>query len=492
MRVKVKHSEWSTGRPIAILNRETAKKLSAHVNDRILIKSKSGTIIATLDLSSQIAKKNQIVLSKEIIDNLDIKNNQRVEIEIAQKPKVTKLINKKLQCKPLSEREIYKIVKSIVNNSLTEIEIAFFISSIYKCGMTTEETVFLTKAMFKTGKKLKLKNKIVVDKHCIGGIAGNRTTPIVVSICAAQGLVFPKTSSRAITSASGTADTMETICNVNFKLKELKKIIKKTNACFVWGSGLGFAPADDKIIRVEKMIHIDPEPNLLASILSKKLAVSSKYVLIDIPYGKYAKVNKKTAQDLKNKFELLGKKFKLKMKVVLTNGNQPIGNGVGPVLELRDVISVLENKGPEDLRKKSVFLAGELFELAGKAKKGQGEKLAEQTLSSGKALEKFNQIIKAQGAEIKKIKSHLTLAKFSYNFRASKSGKIKKINNKKINLLARFAGSPKNKKSGLYLHKHVGDKIKKGDKLITIYSSSKKRLKDAKEFYKESRSIVVG
>jgi len=467
MRVKVKHSEWSTGRPIAILNRETAKKLSAHVNDRILIKSKSGTIIATLDLSSQIAKKNQIVLSKEIIDNLDIKNNQRVEIEIAQKPKVTKLINKKLQCKPLSEREIYKIVKSIVNNSLTEIEIAFFISSIYKCGMTTEETVFLTKAMFKTGKKLKLKNKIVVDKHCIGGIAGNRTTPIVVSICAAQGLVFPKTSSRAITSASGTADTMETICNVNFKLKELKKIIKKTNACFVWGSGLGFAPADDKIIRVEKMIHIDPEPNLLASILSKKLA-------------------------LKNKFELLGKKFKLKMKVVLTNGNQPIGNGVGPVLELRDVISVLENKGPEDLRKKSVFLAGELFELAGKAKKGQGEKLAEQTLSSGKALEKFNQIIKAQGAEIKKIKSHLTLAKFSYNFRASKSGKIKKINNKKINLLARFAGSPKNKKSGLYLHKHVGDKIKKGDKLITIYSSSKKRLKDAKEFYKESRSIVVG
>ncbi|MEA3329410.1 MAG: thymidine phosphorylase [Nanoarchaeota archaeon] len=489
MKVKTKISEWSTGRPIIILNRETAKKLSAHVGDRVMISSNSEMIVATLDLSSKLTRKNQAIVSTEIVKYLKLKNNKTINIEIAKNPRVTQTLNKKLRCEPLSKKQIYNIIKSIVTNSLTEIEIAFFISSIYKCGMTLEETAYLTEAIFKTGKKLKLKNKIVVDKHCIGGIAGNRTTPIVVSICAAQGLMFPKTSSRAITSASGTADTMESVCKVEFTKKELEKILKKTNACLVWGGNLGFAPADEKIIRIEKIIHLDPEPNLLASIMAKKLAAGSTHILIDIPYGKSAKVSHKQAINLKQKFEKLAKRFKLKIKVVLTPGSQPIGNGVGPVLEIRDILSVLEGKGPEDLRKKSIFLAGELLELARKSKKGNGKALAEEILNSGKALNKFLEIIKAQGADLKKLDSKLTLAKLYYKIKAPKNFKIKQINNKQINLLARILGSPKDKKAGVYIHKHVGQQIKKNQPLLTLYSSSKHHLQDAKIFYKENKII---
>jgi AMP phosphorylase len=484
IKLKVKSSEWSTGRPVAILNPYTAKKLGAHLDDRLVIKSGEFMIVATLDISSKLVTKNQVLVSTEIVEHLKLRDKKLVEIEVAQNPQVTESLNKKLHCSPLSKKEIYNIIKSIVDNSMTEIEIAFFISSIHHCGMSFEEIINLTESIYETGKKLKLKNKIIVDKHSIGGVAGNRTTPLVVSICASQGLVFPKTSSRAITSASGTADTMEAICRVNFSIKELKSILKKTNACLAWGGDLGFAPADDKIIQVEKIIHLDPEPNLLASIMAKKLAAGSNHILIDIPYGEFSKVSYSEAKDLKTKFEKLGKKFKLKIKCVLTLGSHPIGKGIGPVLELRDIFSVLNGQGPEDLRKKAIFLSGEIFELTKKAPKGKGKELAEKALSSGQALNKFLDIIKHQGANLKKLDHTLSLAKFKFDVLSNKQGKLTKIDNKRINLLARIAGSPKDKKAGVYLHKNVGSNIKKGEVILTLYSSSKRKLEDAKLFYK--------
>ena len=489
MKLKVKSSGWSAGRPIAIVNDKTATRLTANVNDRVLIKYKSKKITAVIDISSKIADENEIVLSSEILFYLGLKGKEFVDVDIAKKPRAVQIINKKLGCKTLSEPEINQIIKSVVDNSLTEIEIAFFISAIYKCGMKSEEIVALTRSMFETGKKLKFPGKIVVDKHSIGGIAGNRTTPIVVSICASAGLTFPKTSSRAITSAAGTADVIEAVCKVNFSPEEIKKIIHKTNACMVWGGALGFAPADDKIIRVESMINIDPEPNLLASILAKKLSVGSKYVLIDIPYGKFAKVNKQEGQNLKEKFEALGKKFGLKLKAVLTDGSQPIGNGIGPILEIKDIISVLENKPdcPKDLKNKSIFLAGQIFELCNKAKKNQGEKLALKILESGQAFNKFSQIIEAQEGSLK----NLGFAKCQYDILSNKSGKIDFIDNKKINLLARVAGSPLDKKAGVYLYKHLKNKISKGEKIMTIYSQSKAKLDDAIHFYNENKIITV-
>ncbi|MBU3907457.1 MAG: thymidine phosphorylase [Nanoarchaeota archaeon] len=490
MDLKVKLLNWSAGLPVAMLNEETAKKMGAHLKERVSIKTSSKEMSMIIDTAGSLIKKNEIAVSSEIKQILGLKEHQAVEVNLVQSTKSLEYIKKKLNKFRLSEREIKVIVKDIVANALSESEIALFVSAMYKYGMNMKETIFMIKAMYETGNRLILKSDFVADKHSIGGIAGNRTTPIVVSICASAGLVMPKTSSRAITSAAGTADVIETIAKVDFSIKELKEIIKKTNACMIWGGSIGFAPADSQIIQIEKVLNIDPESQLLASIMAKKLAVGSKYILIDIPYGKSAKVSKKKAVALKKKFEFLGGYFHKKLKCVLTDGSQPIGNGIGPVLELMDIIAILnqKEKGPEDLEKKSLFLSGQLLEMTGKAKKGQGEKMAQKILYSGKAFEKFKQIIKAQHGSLKKIK----LSRIKKEILSTHNGRILEIDNKKINSLARAAGCPADKSSGVYLHLHVGGKVRKGDALLTIYSESKNRLNDAVRFYKDNKIIKIG
>ena len=491
MELKVKLLKWSAGIPVAMLRKETAIRAGVRAQERILIQTNGTkgftTILDTVE--SGLIKKNEIGLSLEISQVLKIKQGQKISIKIAPTPKSLDFIKKKLNNIPLSESEIREIIKDVVNNSLSEAEIALFISAMYKYGMSFKETVYLIKAILDSGNRLVLHNKFVVDKHSIGGVAGNRTTPLVVSICAAGGLTCPKTSSRAITSAAGTADVIETIARVEFPMNELKKIIEKTGGCMVWGGGLGMVPADDKIIQIEKMLKIDPESQLLASIMSKKLAMSSKYILIDIPCGDSAKVSRHNALSLKKKFERLAKYFKKKMKVVLTDGSQPIGNGVGPVLELLDIIKILDpaQSGPKDLEEKSLFLAGELLELCGKSKKGKGIELAKSILHSGKAFSKFKEIIAAQNGSLKRI----SIGKFKKDIFSNRKGKIIKIDNKKINSLARVAGCPADKSSGLYLHVHKGYSVEKKGKLLTIYAESESRLKEAVIFYNKVKPITI-
>src|SRR3989344_209029 len=372
MKLKIKKFNFVSGRPICMIHGDTAKKLSFHVGQRILISRKKKKLICVLNTMEHIIQKNEIAVSHEISDILKLKPGNVVDVEIAEKPRSIDLIKEKLNGKKLNKDEIFEIIQNIANNSLTEVEVAFFVSAILEKGMSLEETKYLTQAMVETGNHLHFKG-VVVDKHSIGGIAGNRTTPIVVSICAAAGLIFPKTSSRAITSAAGTADVIETIARVDFSIDDIKKIIKKTNGCFVWGGSLGLAPVDDKIIRVEKMLTIDPRSQLIASIMSKKLAVGSKYILIDIPSGKNAKISRQKAKIMKRDFQDLGRYFHKKLRCVLTPGDEPIGNGIGPALELKDIISILdpEQQGPKDLEKKAIFLSGKIFESTGKAKRGK-------------------------------------------------------------------------------------------------------------------------
>lgn len=489
MQLKIKFLKWSAGIPVAMLNEKTAEKMGAHLLDRILIKKDSKEIAAIVDIIGSLVKENEIAVSSEIKEILDLNSDDKLEVSIAQPPKSMSFIKDKLNNKTLSKNQINEIIQDIADNSLSESEIAMFISATYKNGMNFQETIFLIEAFSITGNKLKFKNKLIADKHSIGGIAGNRTTPIVVSICAAAGLVFPKSSSRAITSAAGTSDVIETLTNVDFSVNEIKQIIKKTNACLVWGGAMGMVPVDEKIIKIEKQLVIDSEPLLLSSIMSKKLAVGSNHILIDIPYGKNAKVSFSKALKLKQKFKKIGKYFKKKLEVVLTKGNQPIGNGIGPVLEMIDVLKILDTNqtGPKDLEKKSIFLAGKLLEMTGKAKTGSGIKKAEEILRTGKAFDKFREIIKAQGGSIKR----LIPGKFKHDILANKTGKILEINNKTINLLARIAGCPADKSAGIYLHVHKDDKVKKNEKILTIYSESGSRLRVAVRFYAKNEIISI-
>jgi len=492
MQLKVKFLKWSAGIPVAMLNHKTADKMSVHPEDRINLRtiSKYPKEISTIvDVVKGIVKEDEIAISSELEKFLNFKISKKVEVNLAVPPKSLDFIKKKLNNHQLTKNEIDAIIKDVVNNSLSDSEIALFITAVYKYGTNMKETIYLIEAIRKSGSQLRIKGKFIADKHSVGGVPGNRTTPIVVSICSAAGLIFPKTSSRAITSAAGTADVIETIARVDFSIPELKKIIKKTNAFMVWGGSLEMVPADSKILNVEKMLTIDPRSQLIASIMSKKLAVGSKYILIDIPSGKNAKISRQKAKIMKRDFQDLGRYFHKKLRCVITDGSHPIGKGIGPCLELVDVIKVLNpnEQGPKDLEDKALFLSGEILEMVGKAKEGKGVELAKEILCSGKAFEKFKEIIREQEGSFRRIKE----AKFKRDIISKHGGKITEVNNKRIVEMAGILGCPADKFSGIYLHLNVNDRLKKGDKIVTLYSETKSRIADALKFYRESSPFSI-
>ncbi len=487
MKFRVKNLAISTGNPmIALMNKKDAIKYNLHYSDRVRITKGKKEVVAFLDISNShgIVLPGQIGLFQEVYEKISLKDDEKVTVHLERKPKSIDYIKEKMRGKHLKKEQMQEIVEDIVNSRLNEIELAYFVSATYMNELSEKEVVYLTKSVVRTGETLKLKKRIVVDKHCIGGVAGNRTTMIVVPIVAAAGLPMPKTSSRSITSAAGTADTVEVLCNVSFSMEDMKKIVKKTGGCLIWGGGMNLAPADDKIIKVEHPMSLDPVGQLLASILAKKKSVSATHVLIDIPVGRGCKTESmKRAKLLKRKFVSVGKKLGMHVKVMITDGSVPIGNGIGPALEARDVFWTLQNssRAALDLREKSIKLAGAILETAGKTK--NGIKMATEILDSGKAYDKFIEIIKAQKAKItspEKIK----LAKHKKTIRSNFDGRIRYINNKEINRIAKLAGAPQDKQAGLYLHVHKGDMVKKGDPLFTIYSNSDERMRFARNSYK--------
>ncbi|MBT4935568.1 AMP phosphorylase [Candidatus Woesearchaeota archaeon] len=491
MKFKVKDMDIATGgKLIAILNIHDAKRLDLHSGDRILIIYKNRRTICVLDISesAKAVPKGKIGLYEEVLDKLDVKRNAIIELKFTGKPESVKHIREKLHGKRLSHKELFHIIDDITHDRLTDIEKTYFVAAGFINGWDIDEIVDMTKVMVETGDKIKFPG-ITLDKHCIGGVPGNRTTMVVVPIIAAAGFTMPKTSSRAITSPAGTADTMECLAKVELKEKKIKQVVKKTKACIVHGGSMNLAPADDKIIEVEHPLSIDAEGQLLASVMAKKYSVTANHILIDIPMGKQVKAKTiKDAKHLRKTFERIGTRLNMNVKVIITDGSQPIGNGIGPVLEAEDVMSVLRDDplAPEDLKDKALSMASILLEMTGKYKKGQGVKVANELLKSGKALKSMNEIIKAQGKQ-KKVK----LGTFNYIVRSSKVGKVKEINNEIIAKIARVGGAPEDKGAGLFLNKKVGDKVKKGEVLYTIYAENKFKLGLSKEFVKKDRGYLI-
>ncbi|MBI2129025.1 AMP phosphorylase [Candidatus Woesearchaeota archaeon] len=497
MKLIAKDMDIATGDVlVAILNQKDAAKMDLHALDRIKIKKseKIETVVLDIAESEKAVPEGHIGVFEEVIDSLGLKDNEPIEVIPARKPLSIDFIKKKLDGGTLDKKEIDQIVWDIVHNKLDAIELTYFVSACYSNRMTMKETALLTKAMSDIGDKLKLRRYPVMDKHCSGGVAGNRTTMIIVPIIAAAGLTIPKTSSRSITSPAGTADTVEVLTNVNIPLPKMKKIVEKTNGCLVWGGALNLAPADDKIIKVEKPLAIDAKSQLLASVMAKKASVSATHVLIDIPYGKGSKIlDKKAASQLKKGFEELAKALGMIVKVILTDGTQPIGNGIGPSLEARDVLWILRNdpRGPQDLRRKALMMAGLMLEMGYKAKKGEGLKKAAGILNDGRAYKKFIEIIKAQGGK-EIMPQDIKIGEFAYNALSPKQGIVRHVDNHSISKIARIAGAPQNKGAGVYLYKHVGDKVNKDESLFTIYAESQRKLDYAVSAIEEFDGIVVG
>jgi len=403
-------------------------------------------------------------------------------------------IRKKLVGKTLTYKEIYAIMDEIAKNRLGDILTTYFAASGYAKGFRKEEIFYLTKAMVETGEKLSFRG-IVADKHSIGGVPGTRTTLIIVPIIAACGFTIPKSSSRAITTASGTADDMEILSPVVFTKERIYEIVKKTNGCIIWGGSFHIAPADDVLIKVEEPLSFESYDKILMSIMAKKVAFGATHVVIDLPYGKTVKVHRLSdAEILKEKFEYLGSKFGIKIRVLISKMEEPAGNGIGPLLETRDALLVLEQKPerPLDLEKKALLLAGNLLDLClmdssqtlrDSVKKTYGTPMqwATHVLQSGMAKQKMQEIVKEQGGSPHIKSDDLKLGKHTYSHRARSNKKIKSINSKNAIIITKILGAPKQKAAGIFFHKKTGDHIKTNETLYTLYSETVYNLQEAKQ-----------
>ncbi|MFA5076655.1 MAG: AMP phosphorylase [Patescibacteria group bacterium] len=479
--LKSKKLDFSTGdEPVAVINQKEAENYGILPNDKILLKwSKHHQLIVNFQFTTSKVQPGYVGLFKEIWKGKNwIDDEQVVEVEIVSRPASIQAIKRKLLGHELTYDEIYSIIKDIVDGRLSDIETTYFVASGFARDYTLNEMYYLAKAVAETGEMINLPEK-VVDKHSIGGIPGNRTTMVVIPIIASLGLYIPKTSSRAITSPAGTADTMEVLAPVTHSMEKIRQIIKKTHGCLVWGGGLSLAPADDKIIHLSRPLAMESYDKMIVSIMAKKVAMGVDYLVIDLPYGPTDKVPfLPEAKEIEKKFIWVGKKFGIKVKVIMTKAVEPIGQGIGPALEARDVLRVLQRHSmrPLDLENKSIYLAGELLELKGFCKKGQGAKIARKQLESGAAWQKMNEIIIAQGGK-KDLKSEaLILGVFRYEVHAKKDGKVVLIDNKAINEICMNLGAPREKCAGIHTHVNFGDKVKKGQKLYTLYAETQDRL----------------
>jgi len=474
------------GKPIVIMNGDDAEALGLHALERVRIRNDGKNIVAIVDVAKTIVHRGEIVTTNQVNSYLNVKRGQALWVSHEKDPESLSFIKKKLNGGRLEASELKEIVKDTVNGDLSDIELASFITALHILGMSMEETEYFTKAMISNGKKLGLKGTIV-DKHSIGGIPGDKTSIIAVPIIASAGLVIPKTSSRAITSPAGTADRMEVLAPVNHTIDDIKKIVRKTGGCLVWGGALDLAPADDVFIKIEFPLRIDPM--LLPSILSKKKAVGANFVVIDIPTGSGAKIKTmEDARELSEEFVNLGKRLGMAISCGTTFGEEPLGRAIGPALEAREALQTLMGKGPHDVIEKASNIVGILFEMVGKG----GAKDALRILKSGKAEKKFRQIIAEQGGNPKIKPSDICIGEKTADVVAEKGGRVLRIKNPEIAAIAKEAGAPKDKGAGIFLHKKIGDRASRGEKLFTIYSKNSFNIENALTLAEKTKPFIIG
>ncbi|MFQ6105448.1 MAG: AMP phosphorylase, partial [Candidatus Hydrothermarchaeaceae archaeon] len=473
-KLKAKILDVLEGRLEVVMNEEDARDMGLHPNDRVNISVGRKSAVAIVNTTRTLVEKGELGVTRDVYVLCPVKHHGIVRVSPGERPKSVEFIRRKMKGIALSEGEYEAIVKDVMAGNLSDIELTAFVSALYINKMSMDEMVFFTRKIAERGEMLKLKKKPIFDKHSIGGVPGNKITLLIVPIVAAAGLAIPKTSSRAVTSACGTADIMEVLAPVSFSASQVRGMMKKTNGVIVWGGSVNLAPADDIFISVEYPLSIDAHNLAICSVMAKKYAVGADFVVIDLPMGEGTKVSTmEEAKAYANDFMELGKRIGISVECVITYGDKPIGRAVGPALEAREALRALESEGPSSLIEKSTDIAGILLEAGGIARKGRGKDEAMKILKSGEALAKMREIIAVQGGSPKITSEQINPGEYRMKIRSGSGGYVTHIANRSIVKIARAAGSPKDKGAGALLHVSKGMKVKKGDVLFEIFSESK-------------------
>jgi thymidine phosphorylase len=458
---------------------------------RVLVTLGKRRIIATVNvIDSDLLAPGEASLSASGWPALSAGPDDAVEVSHAPTLDSLSAMRAKVYGHRLDAPALKAIIADVAAGRYSDIHIAAFLSACAGGRMDLQETIDLTRAMVDVGDRIDWGRSPIADKHCVGGLPGNRTTPIVVAIAVAAGLTMPKTSSRAITSPAGTADVMETLTRIDLDLPQMRKVVEREGGCFVWGGSLSLSPADDILIRVERPLDIDSDAQLVASVLSKKIAAGATHALIDVPVGPTAKVRSdEDAGRLQTLLEQVAAALGIQLRVVRTHGTQPVGRGIGPALEAHDVLAVLRGaaSAPVDLRMRSLALAGELLEFCGHSLPGTGHSEAWRLLDSGAAWDKFQAICEAQGGlrtpGVAALRSPIV---------AERSGYVAGIDSRRLARVAKLAGAPDAATAGLELHVGLGDPVERGQPLFTLHAQAPGELTYAKEYLGTHPIITLG
>ncbi|MHB1669833.1 thymidine phosphorylase family protein [Thiomonas sp.] len=478
--------------PVVVLRADSpvvrAEGFEAHARIEVLGAQRS--IIATLNILTEgnLIGPDEVGLSEAAWRRLLPTGDEVLRFRFAQASDSMSHVRSKIFGQRLSENQFDAIIGEVVGGRLSNVEIAAFLVACADGRMNTGEVTSLTRAMVHAGSRMSWSQPVVVDKHCIGGLPGNRTTPIVVSIATSLGLIMPKTSSRAITSPAGTADTVETFTRVDLSLEAMRRVVETEGGCMVWGGAMNMSPADDLLIRVERTLDLDSEGQLVASVLSKKAAAGSTHVVIDIPTGPTAKVRSQAeAQSLLLALQRTAHAIGLTLHGLISDGSQPVGCGVGPALEAHDVIAVLRNDpgAPDDLRQRALQVAAAVVELGGLAQGQAAHDIAAAALADGRAWHKFQAICQAQGGF-----REPGVAPFQHPVLAERIGRVARIDNRLLARAAKLAGAPHAKTAGLWLNVHLGDRAERGQPLFVLHAESQGELDYALEFVRSHPAII--
>ena len=448
------------------------------------------TLIATLNLIvSELLAPGQIGLSETAWEKLKLVAGDYVRLAHPAPLHSLSAVRSKIFGKVLDKNALDEIIADVAAGKFSDIHLSAFLTASAAHHQNVDEIRDLTLSMVDVGQRLDWGRTPIVDKHCVGGLPGNRTTPIIVAICAAAGLTMPKTSSRAITSPAGTADTMETLAPVELDLLAMRRVVESVGGCVVWGGAVSLSPVDDVFIRIERALDIDSDGQLVASVLSKKIAAGATHLVIDMPVGPTAKVRSNEASDhLEHLFERTSSSLDLNQRIIKTSGLQPVGRGIGPALEAWDVLAVLNNNqtAVSDLRSRAIQLAGELLEMAQATSDGQGVEKAAELLATGQAWRAFQAICAAQGGlREPPVAAHTRVIESSQN------GKVANIDNRRLAKAAKLAGAPASKAAGIELLAKLGCVVEKGQPLFTLHAESIGELSYAHQYILDESEIIT-
>jgi pyrimidine-nucleoside phosphorylase len=410
------------------------------------------------------------------------------------------VIRKKRDGVELTREEIEGLVSAYTKGEIPDYQVSAWLMAVVLKGMTRAETAALTDAMLHSGDVLDLSSLPAkkVDKHSTGGV-GDKTSLVLAPLAAAAGIAVPMISGRGLGHTGGTLDKLEAIpgFNVNLSVAEFRRVLEVCG-CAMIGQTAEIAPADRKLYALRDVTGTVESPYLIcASIMSKKLAEGIDALVLDVKTGSGAFM--KTEKEAAFLAELMvetGERMGKKVVALITDMDQPLGNMIGNALEVVEVVEILRGSGPEDLRELCLELAGWMLHLGGVSKTvAKGKQESAKLISSGKALERFRQMVELQGGDARVIDDDRMLpqARHTLQVLSAKAGYLVAMQCEQIGTACVILGGGRERKEdsvdpavGIILHKKVGDRVAAGEPIATIYYNAESQAERARQLIEAS------